>query len=121
MADDDAALRAADPVALRLITEAEAQLDALGKTFDADALLALRTLISSYPQMGSPGAGDVAASLFMLLGRFIASGCADREAVAVHLRAWRLLLTSEADAEAQARLMSGLRAILLLYADAQAA
>lgn len=121
MADDAEDPTTIDPEALRLLAAAEGQLDELGKTFDAHEITALRTLISSYPDMGAPGAGEVVASLFMLLGRFLASGCCDREAILVHLRAWRLMLAAHPEADDQARLMAGLKAIRDLYEDAEAA
>ena len=107
--------------ALGLVSEAEAQLDALGPAFDAQGLTALRTLINGYPDMGLPGAGDVAASLVTLLGQFLASGRCDNEAILVHLKAWRLMLAAPPSSEAEARLMAGLKAIRALYADAEAA
>lgn len=107
--------------ALDLVSAAEAQLDALGPVFDAPGVTALRTLISGYPDMGSPGAGEVVASLFMLLGRFLAGGRCDNEAILVHLKAWRLLLAAPPSPEGEARLMAGLKAIRDLYEDAKAA
>ena len=105
---------------LRLLTEAEACFAALADS-DVDQLNAFRTLIGASPDMGAPGDGEVVASLFMLLGRFMASGRVDRDALSVHLRAWRLLLSSDPDARAHERLMAGLRAVLRRYADAEAA
>jgi len=57
----------------------------------------------------------------MLTDRLIAGGRFDREALAVHVRAWRLMSTTETDAESCAALLSGLKQIRDLYADAQAA
>lgn len=107
--------------ALELVSEAEAQLDALRPGFDAPGLTALRTQISGYPDMGARGAGEVVASLFMLLGRFLAGGRCDNEAILVHLKAWRLFLAAPPSPDGEARLMEGLKAIRDLYADAEAA
>ena len=109
------------PVALTLALQAEAALATLGKTFDAEGLAQLRTLVAGAPDLGAEGAGEVAASLFMLLDRLIAGGRFDREALAVHIRAWRLAATTPMDAEQRSALVSGLRKIRDLYADAQAA
>jgi hypothetical protein len=121
MADDAANLAGPNAAALGLLAQAEDLLVGMAAGYDAPALTRLRTLISSYSDMGAPGAGEVAASLFMLLGRFLASGSSDPEALWVHLRAWRLLLSSAPEDVARDQLMVGLRAILMLYADAAAA
>jgi hypothetical protein len=63
----------------------------------------------------------VAASLFMLLDRLIDGGRCDREALAVHVRAWRLMATRETDDESRAALLAGLRRVRDLYAEARAA
>ncbi|RAK67400.1 hypothetical protein [Phenylobacterium kunshanense] len=107
--------------ALDLVSEAEARLDELGPGFDAPGLTGLRTLISGYPDMGAPGAGEVVASLFTLLGRFLAGGRCDTEAILVHLKSWRLLLAAPPSPEGEARLMAGLKAIRDLYQEAEAA
>lgn len=121
MVEDAENLATPNAASLALLDRAEDLLAGLGERHDAPALTRLRTLISAYSDMGSPGAGEVAASLFMLLGRFLASGASDTEALWVHLRAWRLLLTTRPDEAARDQLMIGLRAILQLYADAAAA
>lgn len=119
--DADSHADAPAPERLNLLMEAEAALAGLGKTFDLQGLTALRTLVAGCPDLGEPGPGEVAASLFMLLDRLIAGGRFDREAVGVHLRAWRLSLVREPDAEGQAALLAGLKSIRDLYADAEAA
>lgn len=88
---------------------------------DLTDLKALRTIVAGYPEMGSPGAGDVAASLFMLLERLIAGGRYDHEALTVHVRAWRLMLTGRPGAEAEALMFAGLKAIRSLHIQAKAA
>ncbi|PZQ55699.1 MAG: hypothetical protein DI570_21690 [Phenylobacterium zucineum] len=112
---------ASSSTAMRVLVEAEAQFESLGAAFDGDRLISFRTLISGYPDMGAPGDGEVVASLFMLLGRFVAGGRVDREALSVHLRAWRLLLTTDLSEAAAAKVVAGLRAVLRRYADAEAA
>lgn len=103
-----------DPAAqkrLSFVEAAEAAFADLTPDFDAAGLDALRGVVSGYPDTGSPGAGEVAASLFMLLERLIADKRMDRDALEIHLRAWRLLLSTEPDAEAAQVLILGLKAI----------
>jgi hypothetical protein len=110
-----------EPGPLAVVAEAEALLAGLGKTFDAAGLAGLRTVVAGCPDLGREGAGEVAASLFMLLDRLIAGGRFDREALVVHIRAWRLTATTPIDEAAKAALLAGLRKIRDLYADAEAA
>ena len=103
-----------DPAAqkrLSYVDAAEAALLDLGPDFDAAGLKALRAVVAGYPDTGDQGAGEVAASLFMLLERLIADARMDHEAVAIHLRAWRLLTTTEPDQEAATVLIQGLKAV----------
>jgi hypothetical protein len=107
--------------AMQALAEAEALLAVLPKAFDAQKLTAFRAQVSSYPDMGVAGAGEVVASLFMLLGRLLGSGVCDREALSVHVRAWRLMLTAPPEAASTAILLDGLKSIRDLYDDVQAA
>ena len=103
-----------DPAAqkrLSYVEAAETAFAGLEHGFDPVGLNALRTSVSAYPDTGMPGAGEVAASLFMLLERLIADKRMDRDALGVHLRAWRLLLSTEPGAEAAQVLIQGLKAI----------
>lgn len=103
-----------DPAAqkrLSFVDAAEAEFAAMGDGFNAAGLIALRAVVSGYPDTGTLGAGEVTASLFMLLEGLIADARMDRQAVAVHLRAWRMMLTSNPDAEATRVLIHGLKAI----------
>ena len=100
---------------------AEAALSATGDAFDPGAMRAFRTVVSGYPDMGAEGAGEVVASLFMLLDNLIASGRMDQRALEVHVRAWRLMSTSPPADEAKTVLLQGLKAIRDLSAQAKAA
>ena len=63
-----------DPAAqkrLSYVEAAETAVAVLGPGFDLLGLNALRTVVSGYPDTGAPGAGEVVASLFMLLERLI--------------------------------------------------
>lgn len=96
---------------LSFVDAADAALAGLGPDVDATGLLALRAVVAGYPDTGDKGAGEVVASLFMLLERLISDARMDREAVEIHLRAWRLLLTTEPDQEAATVLIQGLKAV----------
>ena len=100
---------------------AEAALSATGDTFDPGAMRAFRTIVSGYPDMGAEGAGEVVASLFMLLDNLIASGRMDQRALEVHVQAWRLMSTSPPTEKGKAVLLQGLKAIRDLSAQAKAA
>ena len=103
-----------DPAAqkrLSYVDAAEAALLDLGPDFDAPGLNALRGVVAGYPDTGDQGAGEVAASLFMLVERLIADARMDREAVDIHLRAWRLLLTTDPDDASAKVLIQGLKAV----------
>lgn len=93
------------------VEAAQAALDGLDNTFNAAGLGALRTIVAGCPDTYAPGAGEVASSLFMLLEHLIADSRMDRDALCVHVRAWRLMLTSEPDPEATEALLKGLKAI----------
>ena len=96
---------------LSYVEAAEAAFADLGPDFDPTVLDTLRTVVSGYPDTGSPGPGEVSASLFMLLERLIADRRVDRDALELHLRAWRPLLSTEPDPEAAQVLIQGLKAI----------
>jgi hypothetical protein len=119
---DDAQQSASPPQspAMRLLLDAEAQLATLGKTFDFAGLSLLRAMIAGHAELGGP-VGRVMASLYQLIDQLLATGRFDREALAVHVRAWRLLLTSEPDGEAVDALFGGLKQLRDLYADPKAA
>ncbi len=103
-----------DPAAqkrLSYVEAAETAVAVLGPGFDLLGLNALRTVVSGYPDTGAPGAGEVVASLFMLLERLIADKRIDRDAIEIHLRAWRLLLSTEPDADTALVLIQSLKAL----------
>ena len=106
---------------LKHLEAAEEVVASLDRAFDGSELKALRTIVAGYPDMAAPGAGEVAASLFMLLEHLIADGRFDHDALLVHVRAWRLMLTTEPNAEAKAVMLSGLKAIRNMHTQARAA
>jgi hypothetical protein len=113
---DDAAQ---EPMAL--LAGAETCLDRLGKVFDAQRLADLRNVVAQYPNLAGDPIGEVTASLSTLLSRLIRAGRLDREAIAVHLRAWRLMLTQPPDSIDAGPMLTGLRAVSDLYAANRAA
>lgn len=107
--------RAGDADVLAL---AEGLFAALGKTYDRGDLEVLQTVAESYPDVGRDGAGDVVESLRGLIDDFIAARAYDREAIAVHMRAWRFMVSRRPDKAERSRILAGLRHVRELYAAA---
>src|SRR5688500_15357120 len=97
--------RAGDADVLAL---AEGLLLSLGRTFDRGDIAVLKTVVESYPDVGRDGAGDVVESLNGLLTDFLANEVCDRDAVAVHVRAWRFMVSRRPDPDERQRILSGL-------------
>lgn len=116
--DDEAAAaktphrRAGDTDVLAL---AESLLLSLGQTFDRSDIEVLKTVVESYPDVGRDGAGDVVASLNDLLADFLDKEVCDREAVAVHIRAWRFMVSRRPDNVERRRIVAGLHDVRDLY------
>lgn len=110
--------RAADASVLAL---AEGLLAAMGKTASPSDLKTLRDVADTYPDDGRDGAGEVVASLLGLLDDLLASGQFDRQALAVHIRAWRFMVSRKPDKKERAKVMTGLQAVRDLYAPSKAA
>jgi hypothetical protein len=104
--------RAGDDDVLAL---AEGLVGSLGKTFDRGGLEVLQQVVESYPDSGRDGGGEVAASLRGLIGDFLASQAYDREAIAVHVRAWRVMLARKPEKAERLKILSGLRDVRDLY------
>jgi hypothetical protein len=119
MTDDAPASRPPSP-AQQQLEAVEAQLSTLGKTFDVAGLTLLRAMVAGHAELGG-ATGRVTASLYQLLDQLLSTGRFDREALAVHVRAWRLLLTSEPSGDEVEELFSGLKALRDLYAEPRAA
>src|SRR5689334_21850908 len=98
MADDEDSRkvhpRSGDAEVLAL---AEGLVACLGKTFDRDGLETLRGVVDSYPDLGRDGAGEVVASLIGLINDLLAGEQQDKEALAVHVRAWRFMVSRKPD------------------------
>ena len=95
---------------------AEGLLAALGKTFDRDGLETLKGVVDSYPEVGRAGAGEVVASLIGLLNDLLADEQQDKEALAVHIRAWRFMVSRQTEPRERANILGGLAAVRELYA-----
>lgn len=100
---------------------AEGLVGMLGKTYDRDGLETLRGVVDSYPDVGRDGAGEVVASLIGLLNDLMAREQIDKEALAVHVRAWRFMVSRKPDQKERAQLLSGLRSVRELYEESKAA
>lgn len=123
MTDDDDApkklnRRAGDAAVLAL---SEGLLAGLSQTASAADLKMLRDVVETYPDDGRDGAGDVVASLLGLLDDLLAAGQSDREALAVHVRAWRFMVSRKPDQRERAQVMMGLQSVRELYARSEAA
>jgi len=120
--DDDAPKkpnrRAGDASVLAL---AEGLLAAMGKNAPPSDLFTLRDVADTYPDDGRDGAGDVVKSLIGLIDDLLAAGRSDREPLAVHIRAWRFMVSRKPYAKEQAEVMRGLEAVRELYARPKAA
>jgi hypothetical protein len=104
--------RAGDAEVLAL---AEGLVFALGKTFNRGDLETLKGVVDSYPNLGRDGAGEVVGSLIGLLNDLLASEQLDKEALAVHVRAWRFMVSRKSDQKDRARIIDGLRSVRDLY------
>lgn len=104
--------RAGDAEVLAL---AEGLVFALGKTFNRGDLETLKGVVDSYPNLGRDGAGEVVASLIGLLNDLLASEQLDKEALTVHVRAWRFMVSRKSDQKERAKIIEGLRSVRDLY------
>ena len=94
---------------------AEGLVTALGKTFNRSDLETLQAVVESCPDLGRDGAGEVVASFVGLLNALIDSQQLDKDALAVHVRAWRFMVSCKPDPKARAQLLEGLRRVRNLY------
>lgn len=117
MTEDDIAPKKPHPRAgdADVLALAEGLYASLGKTFDADDLEVLRTVAESYPDIGRDGAGDVVASLKGLINDFLATRAYDRQAIGVHIRAWRFMVSRRPDKAERARILKGLEDVRQHY------
>ena len=93
----------------------------MGKSAAPSDLKTLRDVVETYPDDGRDGAGEVVASLLGLLDDLLATKQSDRQALAVHVRAWRFMVSRKPDKKERAKVMLGLQAVRDLYAQPKAA
>ncbi|MBL8770134.1 MAG: hypothetical protein JNK30_02030 [Phenylobacterium sp.] len=110
--------RAGDADVLAL---AEGLLAAMGPTFDRARIEVLKDVAASYPDVGRDGAGEVVQSLDELLAEFLADEVYDRQAIAVHIRAWRFVVSGKPDRKERLRIMAGLADVRQHYAASRTA
>lgn len=108
--------RAGDADVLAL---AEGLVMAMARTFDRSDLQTLQDVAASYPDVGRDGAGEVVSSLIGLIDDLLSRELLDREALAVHVRAWRYMVSRKPDAKEKAQIREGLRKVRELYDGSQ--
>lgn len=120
--DDDEAEKKVRPRAgdADVLALAEGLILALPRTFDRSGLQTLQGVAASYPDVGRDGAGEVVASLIGLIDDLLARELADREALAVHVRAWRYMVSRKPDKAEKSKICEGLRKVRELYDGSQA-
>lgn len=105
---------------MALLEYAEAAFDQLGPTFDDAALADLYTIavrgIGTGAVCGAPAVDEALNSLCDLVDHLRTSGQYDRDAVGVHVRAWRLLLNPDLPPEGAQPVLQGLRKVSARYA-----
>lgn len=118
MTEDDDAPKTPHPRSgdAEVLALAEGLYASLGKTFDRGDLEILKTVAESYPDVGRDGAGEVVDSLRGLIDDFIAQQEYNRQAIGVHMRAWRFMVSRRPDPAERARVLAGLRDVRAHYA-----
>lgn len=105
---------------IALLEYAEAALDRLGATFDDAALAELYAIavrgIGTGSVCGAPAVDEALNSLCDLVDHFRNNGQYDRDAIGVHVRAWRLLLNPDLPVEGAQPVLAGLRKVAARYA-----
>lgn len=107
---------------LTLLDRAEAAFQAIGEAFDDEGLSQLYgvavSAIGGGEVCGAPAVDAALTSLCDLLDHLRTTRRFDREAVGVHVRAWRLLMNPELPAAGAEAVLSGLRQVSARYAAA---
>ena len=106
--------RAGDADVLAL---AESLVTSLRPTFRRSDLVTLKDVVESYPPAAGDGTSEVVASLLGLIGDLIASQQVDRDALAVHIRAWRFMIVGKPGPTERVPLLEGLARVRRLYAE----
>jgi hypothetical protein len=105
-----------------LLEEAEAAFKALGASFDDAGMEAIYAIavraIGGGEVCHAPAVDAALTSLCDLLDHLRTHERFDREAIGVHVRAWRLLMTAGLPASGAETVLSGLRQVSARYASA---
>lgn len=103
-----------------LLDYADAAFGRLGETFDDGALAELYAIavrgIGTGSVCGAPAVDEALNSLCDLVDHFRSNGQYDRDAIGVHIQAWRLLLNPDLPPEGAQPVLSGLRKVAARYA-----
>jgi hypothetical protein len=124
LANAEAGLQTIRPTCLaelkELLEQAETCLAATGDRYDEDGVNSLYRLavhgIGGGELCKAPHVDAALASLCDLLDAFRTTGAYEREAVAVHLQAWRLLMSPDAPGQAPQLVVDGLRRVSARFA-----
>jgi hypothetical protein len=105
---------------IALLEYAEAGFERLGSAFDDAALAELYAIavrgIGTGSVCGAPAVDEALNSLCDLVDHFRSNGQYDRDAIGVHIRAWRLLLNPDLPTEGARPVLDGLRKVAARYA-----
>ena len=103
-----------------LLGQADAAFGRMDETYDEAAVVDLYSLavrgIGAGAVCGAPAMDEALTSLCDLLDHLKTAQRFDREAVAVHLRAWRLLMSADLPEAGSAAVLDGLRKVSARYA-----
>lgn len=103
-----------------LLEQAEAAFEQLGAAFDDAALADLYTIavrgIGTGAVCGAPAVDEALGSLCDLVDHLRSNGKYDRDAIGVHVRAWRLLLNPDLPPEGAQPVLQGLRKVSARFA-----
>lgn len=103
-----------------LLELSEARFEAMGEAADEDGMGELYAIavrgIGGGEVCGAPAVDDALTSLCDLLDHLRTSGRYDRDAIAVHMGAWRLLLAGGQPTEVARVMVEGLRKVSARYA-----
>jgi len=95
---------------------AESLVASLRPTFNRSDFVTLKDVVESYPPSSGNGTSEVVASLLGLIDDMIASETVGKEALMVHMRAWRFMIVSKTFAAERVPILHGLASVRRVYA-----
>lgn len=107
--------RAGDADVLAL---AESLVAALRPTFNRSDLVTLKDVVESYPASAGDGTSEVVSSLLGLIGDLMARQQVGKDALNVHIRAWRFMIVGKPYAAERVPILHGLARVRRIYTDA---